>query len=76
MSEGSEIFEEDAKPCPFCSSERIKVYENEANSPFGKCLIMYALCKNCSARGPYNFRVDTEEEDANKAIKNWNERPL
>lgn len=65
------------KPCPFCSWENIRIYEDElapghllAGSKF-----MYALCKACGTRGPWAYCVeDTQKKNVDACIDRWNER--
>lgn len=66
------------KPCPFCDSENILIYESEAKSNFfGECMICYCRCKCCGCQGPWSHNVGKDdEENSNIAIKNWNTRNI
>jgi len=54
----------DLKPCPFCGSDDVQVY----NSSFVEW-------KNCWATGPIYENPDDDDDSTDEAIDGWNDRP-
>lgn len=55
----------DLKPCPFCGSRNVAVYEMEYGNYLN--VFKYVLCRTCECRSPYR-------RNAGAAIEAWNRR--
>ena len=58
------------KPCPFCNSHDVKIWDNSNVHPFHQywCVV----CDNCKAQGPQVFPYKQEESRETVAIRDWN----
>lgn len=61
------VGDEDLKPCPFCGSKRVQLYQDYDDDDY--CVTYYVECYDCGGRGPSGS--DTEEKNAAAA---WNRR--
>jgi Lar family restriction alleviation protein len=61
------------KPCPFCGSTDIQVYEQDVTGPYDRCIVLNYTpgCSTSECLGEYGSCFF---ETAEKAIEAWNQR--
>lgn len=62
---------DEIKPCPFCGSVRITVYEDKGK-PLGE--FTYTFCHSCQSRGPSAWKTGNDEDAYDYTVKLWNKR--
>ena len=63
----NKVKREQAKPCPFCTSDDVGTATDIARGEHYCKEYWFAYCSDCGSRGPM---ADTEEE----AVRYWNDR--